>query len=200
MFDRLERQADEGYAWDFEAWRGGDLHRLVVKSEGEGTADDGVEGADLQLLYSRATGVYTDLQLGLRADLAPGSSRTYAVVGFETLLPYWIEAEGGIYLSNQGEVAARLEAASDLRLTQRLILQPRAETGFATQDVAEEGVGRGLKEVELGLRLRYEVAPTFAPYVGVAYQRKFGRTADLARDEGARVEQIQVLAGLRAWF
>ncbi|MBY0512226.1 MAG: copper resistance protein B, partial [Rhodospirillaceae bacterium] len=43
-----------GYAWDGEFWYGGDINRIWLKSEGEGAGNDGLEKAELQVLYSRA--------------------------------------------------------------------------------------------------------------------------------------------------
>ena len=201
MANLLEYRAQsggDGYHWDGEAWFGGDLDRLVLKSEGEGDRH-GVEAGEAQVLYSRAVGLYTDLQVGVRQDVEP-KSRTYAAVGFETLLPYWIEASGGLFLSNKSDVLGRAEGAIDWRLTQRLILQPRAELNFAAQDIPETAIGSGLSDGELGLRLRYEVRRAFAPYVGVTWARRFGRTADYARAQGREVSDTSVVVGLRGWF
>lgn len=191
---------DRGYQWEGEAWFGGDEHRFVLKSEGEGARGHGVEEAEVQALYSRPVGVYTDFQVGLRHDFEPGPSRTYATVGFETLIPYWVEAEGALFLSEKGRLSARLEGSTDYRLTQRLVLQPRAELNFAASDDARRGVGAGLSDAEVGLRLRYEVRREFAPYVGVVWSRKFGDTADFARSAGEDVEDVRGVVGLRAWF
>jgi copper resistance protein B len=198
MVNLLEWRARDGYHWDGQAWFGGDLNRFVLKSEGEGDRH-GVETGELQALYSRAVGVYTDLQLGVRQDVEP-KSRTYATIGFETLLPYWIEANGALFLSSKGDVLGRAEAAVDWRLTQRLILQPRAELNFAAQDVPATATGSGLSDGELGLRLRYEIRREFAPYVGVIWAKRFGRTADYARAEGRDVSDTRVVVGLRGWF
>jgi copper resistance protein B len=201
MANLLEHRAQsggDGYHWDGEAWFGGDFNRLVIKSEGEGDRH-GVQAGEIQALYSRPVGLYTDLQLGLRQDVEP-KSRTYATVGFETLLPYWIEASGAVFVSNKGDVLGRAEGAIEWRLTQRLILQPRAELNFAAQDVAATATGSGLSEGELGLRLRYEVRREFAPYVGVSWSRRFGRTADFARQRGDDVSETSLVLGLRAWF
>ncbi|ADG10973.1 copper resistance protein B [Caulobacter segnis] len=201
MANLLEYQArsgGDGYHWDGEAWFGGDLNRLVLKSEGEGDRH-GVEAGEVQALYSRAVGLYTDLQVGVRQDVEP-KSRTYATVGFETLLPYWIEAGGALFLSDKGDLLGRAEGAIDWRVTQRLILQPRAELNFAAQNVPETATGSGLSDGELGLRLRYEVRREFAPYVGLTWSRRFGRTADYARAAGRDVSDTSVVVGLRAWF
>lgn len=189
----------DGYAWQGEAWWGGDYNRLVVKSEGEGSGGD-LEDAELQLLYSRAISPYFDLQAGLRQDLQDGPKRSYASVGFEGLAPYWFETEGAVFLSNEGEAFARLEGSYDLRLTQRLILQPRAEVNFSAQDIPELELGSGVTDLELGLRLRYEVTREFAPYVGVTFDRKFGGTSDYAKALGEDDNETSLVIGVRAWF
>lgn len=198
LLEYRARSGDDGYHWDGEAWFGGDLNRLVLKSEGEGDRH-GVEAGEIQALYSRAVGLYTDLQVGVRQDVEP-KSRTYATVGFETLLPYWIEGGGALFLSNKGDVLGRAEGAIDWRLTQRLILQPRAELNFAARDIPETATGSGLSDGELGLRLRYEVRRAFAPYVGVTWAKRFGRTADYARAQDREVSDTSFVVGLRAWF
>lgn len=201
MANIAEYQAGSGggYRWDVEGWWGGDLNRLVVKTEGEGSGD-GVEQAEIQALYSRAVGRYTDLQFGVRHDLEPGPSKTYAVVGFEMLAPYWVEAEGALFLSEDGDLRARLEGSWDLRLTQRLVLQSQAEIGLSAQEIPEIGIGPGATGVELGLRLRYEVRREFAPYIGVSWERDLGATADLTRAMGEDVQNTRFVVGLRAWF
>ncbi len=190
----------DGYRWEGEAWYGGDIDRAVLKSEGEGVFKEGVEHAEIQALYSHAIARYFDMQVGLRHDFGPTPSRTYAAVGFEGLSPYWFELEGTAFLSQKGEVLARFTASYDQLITQRLALQPRIEVNFAAQNTAATGVGSGLSEAEVGLRLRYEINRQFAPYVGVSYNGKAGKTADYARAAGERVSGVSAVIGLRAWF
>lgn len=194
------RKGRDGFRWDGEGWYGGDINKVTVKSEGEGTFGEGVEEAEVQLLYSRAIDPYFNFQAGVRQDLGPGPKRTYATVGFEGLAPYWFEVEGALFLSNKGDVLGRLEGYYDQRITQRLILQPRAELNFALQDVPESGIGSGLSDVELGLRLRYEIVKEFAPYVGIEWVRKVGDTARFARLAGEDPDVINFVAGIRVWF
>ena len=193
------RKGADGYRWEGQAWFGGDIDRFVLKTEGEGTRGQGVKSAELQVLYSRAVGVYTDVQVGVRQDFKP-RGRTYATVGFETLTPYWLDVEGAAFLSTQGELLGRLEGSYDLRLTNRLILQPRAELNFAAQDTRATRIGSGLSNAELGLRLRYEIRREFAPYIGVSWDRKVGRTADYARAQGEGVVDKSVVFGVRSFF
>ena len=85
-------------------------------------------------------------------------------------------------------------------LTQGLVLQPRAEANLAVRQVRELGPGRGINDIELGLRLRYEIVPELTPYVGVLWKRQFGGTADFTRDEGEEVGTLSVIADLCFWL
>ena len=194
------RNGRDGFRWDGEGWYGGDINRFTLKTEGEGAFGEGVEEAEIQALYSRAIDPYFNLQAGVRQDLGPGPKRTYATVGFEGLAPYWFEVEGALFLSNKGDVLGRLEGYYDQRITQRLILQPRAEANFAFQDVPESGIGSGLSDLELGLRLRYEIVKEFAPYIGVEWAKKTGDTARFARAAGEDADVTSLVAGIRIWF
>lgn len=203
LFDLAELQFDKGKAifrWDTEAWFGGDIDRLVFKSEGEGGFGRAVEEAELQVLWSHAIGPYVNLQAGARYDFRPSPQRSYAVFGIEGLAPYWLEVEAHAFLSDQGDLLARFKAEHDMRITQRLILQPRFETNFSAQSNRAQGLGHGITDVELGLRLRYEIAREFAPYVGIAHEQRVGRTADYARLAGERRQATRFVAGVRAWF
>ena len=203
MIDQLEYRAQKGangYAWEGEGWYGGDLDRFAFKTEGEGAIGGPLESAEFQGLYSRALDPWFNLQLGVRHDVRPQPQRTYAVIGIEGLAPYWFEVGGALFLSEKGDLLARVEASYDQRITQRLILQPNAELNFAAQDVPELGIGSGLSDIELGLRLRYEFAPEFAPYVGVNWERKTGDSARYARGDGEAVSATSFVAGVRFWF
>lgn len=191
--------AGGGYRWEGEGRIGGDINRFVVKSEGGGTGRGGLAAAEVQGLYSHAIGPYFDLQAGVRQDFAP-LGRTYAAVGFEGLAPYWFDMTGALFLSTKGELLARVESTYDLRLTQRLVLQPRVELNFAAQDTVATGTGSGLSSAELGLRLRYELTRQFAPYIGVSWDRKVGRTADFARQRGDDVGGASFVTGIWAFF
>ena len=198
MIEYTHQNGEDGYRWNGEAWFGGDINRLVIKTEGEG--GDDIEEAEVQALYSRAWDHVTDLQIGIRQDIEPNPSRTYLALGFETLAPYWFEVEGALFLGERGQVLGRLDGNYDFQLTQRLVLQPRAEVNFAAKDDRAIGLGSGLSDAELGLRLRYEIQREFAPYIGVTWERKFGDTADYARADGERAEPTRFVVGLRAWY
>ncbi|UYH55541.1 copper resistance protein B [Qipengyuania sp. SS22] len=204
LIERLEARiatdgGEDGYLWDAQSWYGGDINRFVLKTEGESEFGGGLEDAEIQALYSRAIGPFFDLQAGVRFDPEP-DSRTYLVVGFQGLAPYMFHVDGALFLSDRGDLTARAEAEYDQKITQRLILQPRIETEFAAQDIPEREIGAGITKVEPGIRLRYEIVPEFAPYVGIEYEAKLGETADIARNGGKDPDGLKTVIGLRAWF
>lgn len=203
LFDRAEaliRDGRDGYTVDADAWHGGDIDKLWLKAEIEGEFGRKPEHAEIQALWSHAIDPWFDLQAGVRYDLRPDPERAHLVLGVMGLAPYWIEIDAAAFLSDEGDLTARFEAEYDQRLTRRLILQPRVEFDLAAQDVPELGIGAGLSSAELGLRLRYEIVPEFAPYIGVAYERAFGDTADFRRAEDESVGGWNLLVGIRAWF
>lgn len=189
------------FTWDAQSWVGGDYNRAWLKTQGNYAIKDGlVENAEVQLLYSRSIAAFWDLQLGGRYDPEPDPSRGFAVFGIQGLAPYFFEVDTAVFISDDGDVSARLEAEYELLLTQRLIARPSVKLDFAVQEVEELGIGSGLSDVELGLRLRYEIVREVAPYIGVAWERKVGRTADLARREGKDFDILQFVVGVRFWF
>ncbi|WP_333781572.1 copper resistance protein B [Aurantiacibacter sp. MUD61] len=200
--ERLEARIGEGhdeYLWDVSGWYGTATDRVVFKSEGEGEFGGGVEDAELQLLWGHAIGPWFDLQAGVRLDVEPDTT-AHLAVGVAGLAPYMIHVDAAAFLSDEGDLTARVEAEHDMRLTQQLVLQPRIEFDLAAQDIPERGVAAGLVKAELGARLRYEFVPEFAPYVGMEYERAFGGTADIIRAGGDDPGGFVFLVGLRAWF
>jgi len=188
------------YRWEGEAWAGGDINRFVFKYEGEGEVRGPLDDLELSGLYSRAVSPYWNLQAGIRYDVKPDPSRTYAVVGVEGLAPYWFKAVAAAYLSNKGELRGRIEGYYDQRITQKWILRPRIEANFSAQTIPELGVGSGLSNLELGVRLRYEIKKEFAPYIGFEWIQQFGESARFTRAKGGQVSDPHFVMGVRLWF
>ena len=204
MVERLEARVptdggDTGYVWDAQAWYGGDINRFVLKTEGEGEFGGELEDAEVQALFSRAIGPFWDLQAGVRIDPEP-DTRGHLVLGVQGLAPYMFHVDGALFLSDEGDLTARIEAEYDQKITQRLILQPRIEIEASAQDIPQREIAAGITKVEPGVRLRYEIEREFAPYIGVEYEAKTFGTADLARANGEDPDGLKLLVGLRAWF
>ncbi len=195
-----DRDEVDTYVWDLQGWYGGDYDRLWVKTEGEGEQGKSPESAELQALFSRRFAPFWDWQLGIRHDFEPSPNRTHLVLGLKGVVPYEFEWDSALFVSDEGDVTARIEAEYDLRITQRLVLQPRLELNAAGSDMPELGLGSGLNSTEMGIRLRYEFRREFAPYIGVSWEQRYGDTADFSRLGGEPTSVTSVVVGVRAWF
>lgn len=185
-------------SWDLNGWVGTDDNKLWLKSEGE-NSDGTLEKAGLWAMYSRNIHDFWDLQAGIRHDFQPVST-SYLVFGIEGLAPYFIETEAHLFISEEGDISARLRREHDLLITQRLILQPYIEANLFAQDVPEQNVGAGLADAEIGLQTRYEITRKFAPYVDVKYERKFGETSSIAKREEGDNDDFVAALGIRFMF
>jgi copper resistance protein B len=190
---------DGGIAsWDLDGWVGTDENKLWLKSEGE-HKDGNVEDAEFWALYSRNIATFWDVQAGVRYDAEP-TSTAYAVLGINGLAPYWFETEVHLFISDKGDVSARLREENDFLITQKIILQPYAEINLFAQDVPERDIGAGVSDGQIGLQTRYEFTRKFAPYVDVHYGRKFGETSSIAKSNGEDNEELIGNIGLRLMF
>jgi len=205
--EKLEYRSVSGIdplMWEVQGYVGGSLNKFWFKSHGEALTTEREAEMGFQGLYSRAIGPYFDIQGGIRYDLAfeggGNKSRGFAVIGLQGMAPYFFHVDGGMFISENGNISASLEAEYDLLFTQRLIGQPVFETSVALQEVPEWGVGSGFNNIGLGFRLRYEFAREFAPYIGINWERKLGETADMARTGGGHVSNLSLLGGVRMWF
>lgn len=201
LLDQLETRAVDGadvQSWEFDAWYGDDYNKLWLETEGESV--DSEEQGRVELMWDRIISPWWSFQTGVRQDFGPGPSRTWLDLGIQGLAPYFFDIDAAIYVGEQGRTSARFSAEYDLLITQRLILQPELELRAFGKDDPENGIGSGFSDLELGLRLRYEIRREVAPYLGLHWERKFGHTADLARDAGEDSDELSVVAGLRVWF
>ena len=169
LLDKFEYQdADNGsaLAWDAKGWIGGDVDRLWLRSEGERT--NGVT----KTLNFRLCGDTPSVHGGMSSPvfdkisnaghLKPGERSVFGMA------LYNFEAEATAYIGENGQTAARFEGDYDILLTNGLILQPTAEVNLYGKNDPQRGIGSGLANTELGLRLRYEITRQFAPTLVLA--------------------------------
>jgi copper resistance protein B len=200
--DQLEKRdanSSKPFAWEVQGWAGYDLDKFVFKTEGE-RADGETEKAELQLLYSKAIDPYWDIQFGIRHDFYPKPTQDWAVIALQGVAPYYFETDASLFIGENGQTALRLESEYEMMLTQQWVLSPEIELNIHGKNDEEREIGSGLSNIEAGLRLRYEVKREFAPYIGIHWEKKFGKTADYAREEGEDTSDVQFVIGIRAWF
>jgi copper resistance protein B len=194
MLDQLELEGGSGgtaLAWDGQAWYGTDYDKVWVKTEGSPNAADR-DASSNELLWDHVLTRWWDLQTGARYDLGDGPARGWAAVGVQGLAPFWFDVEATLYLGEAGRAAARFKVEHDLLITQRLIVQPEIETNLYSKSDAAREVSSGLSDMQLGLRVRYEIRRELAPYAGVAWRRTPGAGQD--------THSLLWVAGFHVWF
>jgi len=201
ILDRFEGRfgGQNSLRWGGEAWTGTDTHRLWLKSEGE-IESGKVAAGQHEILYDTPISAYFDLQAGLRYDLDRHAGRGWAAVGVEGLAQYFFHVSATAYASDTGHYGAKLFGSYDLPITQRLILQPEMEFNLYTKADPKRLVGAGFSDLDVGLRLRYEISRKFAPYIGVTYEKKFRQTGKLAAAAGEKTDAVRLALGVRSWF
>jgi copper resistance protein B len=165
LADELETRRGDGadpLSWDVRAWLGKGLDRFALRTEGE-QVDGDTERAEIQALWAHGITRWWEIVAGVREDFRPSPSRSWAAFGVQGMAPYRFAIEATMFVAEGGDSTARVEAAYELPVTQRWILEPRVEVEWYGQDDAMLGVASGLARAEGALRLRYEITREIAP-------------------------------------
>lgn len=184
--------------WEVQGWIGSDMDKFWWRTEGE-TKGPRLEQSEFQALYSRNIAMFFDAQVGLRHDIQP-DARTYAVVGVQGLAPLFFETEAHAFFGFKGDVLFRLRQSFDLRMTNRLVVQPLFETDIYATRVPERLIAPGPAIIEAGVLTRYEVTRRVAPYVAVMFERRLGESSRLARAAGENPGGWSIRTGVRFWL
>ncbi len=209
---QLEWQDSSGpdsLMWDVSGWLGTANNRLWIRDEGGRHVAGAARDNRLELLWGHTLnwwGLENEILVGVRHDSGTTPSRTYAALGIQGLAPLgvWVETTGYVgHGSRSGDdihVGYRLQAERDWQLASRLTLGVRAEYELWSEDHVRYSEGHGPSGVSGGLRLRYALGQSIAPYVGLEWFRLVGDTGDLARQVGETASETRLVAGVRFRF
>jgi copper resistance protein B len=187
-------------AWQGEGWYGGDTDKAWLRSEGN-TSVDRLEDARAELFWDHIVARWWSVQLGARADFGVGPTRGWAALGVRGLAPQGIGVEATLYAGAAARTAARLKLEYELLFTQRLVLQPEVEVNLYGKADSERDIDSGVSDLEIGLRLRYEVRREFAPYAGVVWVKHRGASADVVSTGAATTgDEVRLAVGVRIWL
>ena len=200
---RLSDKSGESFNWNGSAFIGTDEIHLNWYGSGEiNTKSGDKEELENRIMLSKPLSTFFNAKAGVRLDTpSKEEDRLYGVIGMTGLAPQWIEVDADIFFSEKGNTSARLDAEYELLITNYLILQPSVDINFAFSDDKAIGVGSGLNSIEAGLRLSYDLVDrTLSPYIGISLGKKFGETADMAREEGKDLTNVSFVIGSRFMF
>jgi copper resistance protein B len=193
--DSLEKQGnnDRSISWSGNFWVGNELNKVYLYSEGEKPKHSSSESEN-QLVFSHAISPYWDVQLGVGYDKKPGSNQTWGIIGFQGMLPYFIETRATL-LAGNNTVGLRLEAEYKALITQKLSLTPSISTALYSSDIPDMELGKGLSNITASLRLNYEITRQLVPYIGVQWSKNYGNTNDFNP-----TDETYLVAGVKFWF
>ena len=193
--------------WMVKGWIGDDFNKLRLQNSGvlsdNGVIDGegGTKGIDTRFFYSRLISDFWDAKGGVQMTVFPGGLRRSGfIAGFEGLAPQEFHVDAVAGVSETGVFSLRLEIDRDIHVTQKLIAAPYLEAMLVSADDPAIRLGAGLPRLELGLRLRYEFAKEFAPYVGVSFEQFTGTTATYVAADGDPTSKLRAMVGLKFWF
>lgn len=190
-------------AWDLDAFIGRDELKFVWRSEAEyAFGEDAFEAFENQARLQVPISDFFDAVAGIRLDTPFGperEDRAYGVIGVHGLAPQWFEIDADLFLAEAPSF--RFEAEYEALITNRIVLVPSVEIDLPLADDREIGQGAWGPKIEVGARLSYDLVDrAVAPYVGVHYERVFGETADIARDEDEDVDALFFVMGVRLMY
>ena len=186
-------------AWQAEGWYGGDYNKAWVRTEGESSSGRN-EDARGELFWDHTMARWWSLEVGGRQDFGPGPARSWAALGVRGVAPQGFDVEATVYGGAASRTAARLKIEYELLFTQRLVLQPELEMNLYGRADPARDIGAGVADLEVGLRLRYELRREFAPYAGVVWARHYGATGDFLRAAGGNPNELSLAVGVRVWL
>lgn len=186
--------------YELKLWYGNDYHRLYLNTSGEITPDD-LEQASTSVMWWRPFSTYWNTTLGIKQDyVADSADQTWLGGGISGLAPYWFDIETTLYGSTEGNSQLEFNASYDLNISQKWVLQPHIELLAYGKTSTEHRYGAGLAEVNTSVRLRYEITPQLAPYIGFEHEQFVGKTATLYKNHGDNSRSRNILLGLRFWY
>jgi len=190
-------------AWDVDGMIGSDEFKLRYTGEGEYVDDreDTLEVFENKLVGQVPISDFFDAKAGIRLDAPDGPDRWYGVVGLQGLAQQWFEVDLDLFVSEKADTSLRLDAEYEGLLTNYLTLTPSIEVDLPFSDDEEVGIGAFGPKLEVGARLSYDLVDrTVSPYIGVHYERVFGKTADFKTEEGEEKDELYFVIGSRFLF
>ncbi|RYY79437.1 MAG: copper resistance protein B [Moraxellaceae bacterium] len=189
-----------GGHYDLKFWYGNDYNRLYLNTSGE-LEQDKLQQASSSVMWWRPFSAYWNTTFGLKQEyVADNNDQTWLGGGVSGLAPYWFDIETTLYGSTKGNSQLGFNASYDLNISQKWVLQPKIELLAYGKTSIEHRYGAGLAQVNTGLRLRYEITPQLAPYIGFEHEQFVGKTATLYKDHGDNSRSRNILLGLHFWY
>jgi len=197
---RYGESGEDLLAWDFDAVVGTDELKIVWRSEAEYELNSNrFETLENQLRLQTPISDFFDAVAGIRIDTPDGTDRVSGVLGVHGLTKQWFEVDADLFLSEHP--SARFEVEYEGLITNYITLTPSFEIDIPFTDDEDFEYGAWGPKIELGARLSYDLVDrAISPYIGIHYERSFGKTRRLAKSEGGESDAIFGVIGVKIMF
>ncbi len=187
------------FAWDFDALIGTDELKFVWRSEGEyAFTSDRYESLENQFRLQKPISEFFDVVAGPQAGHTE-QERSFARRSSSWSCRAVYRGRRDLFIGEHPSI--RLEAEYEMLVTNRFIVTPSIEFDLPLNDDAKFDQGAFAPTLEVGLRAGYDLIDrAFSPYIGVHYERSFGKTANIKRSEGEDAGSLFFVAGARMLF
>ena len=197
---KLEKQFSTSNDDKYGEWAGfitvGKDHNMLWLTTKGSTQHSETDAAEIRFFYSRTIRPYLGVQLGLKRDLKPEPERDWLGFGLLGVMPYKIGVDASFFVGQSSRTAASLEIAYKHWFTKKLSLTTDLDANFYGEDDPERGIGSGLSDLDLGLRLRYRVVKGVEPYTGITWKGNFGKTAGMIERMGEDPDDLRIMLGV----
>ena len=170
--ERFETAFEEqSLSWDAEVWHEGDTPKVFFATDGVVSDQDSEMAFGIR--FTRASERFWDLQSGLTVGLSHTDGDTYETsltghVGFLGVLPFDVQSEVMIALTEGAALFVQYEFQRDLPITSKINLQTLLTVESPLNDSDLSSIFDNTA-IEIGLRIRYELKQRFAPYIGLVW-------------------------------
>jgi copper resistance protein B len=201
--------------WDLEASFGTERNQFLLRDEGHKMPGTPLQNR-VELLWKPPRFWdsvqwldrfdWLDLFVGVRHETGEPPTRTFAAAGIVGMSPWGINVDITSYLGegspggDPAHLGYRFQLDYTHEFNSRLALQARFDYEIFNEDHVWYSFGIPPTETSVGLRLRYRIADSLEPYVGVEWFEYYSDSEDLTRARGEPPTDVRMVAGVRLRF
>jgi FtsP/CotA-like multicopper oxidase with cupredoxin domain len=158
----------------YEGLYGPDYHKLQVFINDAEIKEGAFENADMDIFYWRLIDQFWSVKGGMNYYYRPAATPYFQPgVGFEGMLPYFIETDVRCYL-HAGSIKFDIEFNRDTQLTNNLFIRTAIRSILATDRVPDDEIRSGLNQMRYIIGPFYRVAPGVNLKLEYEHERKYG--------------------------
>ncbi|TNF34998.1 MAG: hypothetical protein EP312_04930 [Gammaproteobacteria bacterium] len=194
----IQRRVDHNdWQLDYRYLGGPDFHKLLVELDLE-SEDGQLHESTTDVFYARPVGTWGLAKIGASYRQRPSHAWRTAI-GYEHLLPGFIEAEVTVY-GYAGGIESDITLERPTALSNRITAYPGIEARYASDEDKEQEVARGWNSVEPFFRLEWKWDSQWHSYAEYRFKKYLGDLRDDKQASREDPDEHQWHIGVRMMF